>query len=91
VVLFSAVLNYTELKINKHVGKNLPNAGKHNNTWICVAAHFISLEAGNISYISTVQVSNIQKRRFIVFEVTGCLLSVHVNVTLFFPQKIQTI
>jgi hypothetical protein len=71
-VLFSAVLSYTELNINKHMGKNFPNAGKLNNTWISMAVHSISLEAGNIRYISTVQVSNIQKCRCIVFEVTGC-------------------
>jgi len=73
VVLLSAVLNYTELQINKHVGKNLPNAGKLNNTWICVAAHSLSLKAGSISYASAVQLLNIQKSMYVVSEVTGCL------------------
>lgn len=73
MVLLSAILNNTELKINKYVGKNLPNAGKLNNTWICVAAHSVSVEAGSISYASVVQVLNIQKYMYVVFAVTGCL------------------
>jgi len=73
VVLLSAVLNNTELKINKHLGKNLPNAGKLNNTWICVAAHSASLAAGSISYTSAVHLLNNQKYMYVVFEVTGCL------------------
>ena len=55
------------------MGKNLPNAGKCNNNWMCVAAHSLSLEAGSISYASVVQLLNIQKYMYVVFEVTGCL------------------
>jgi len=55
------------------VGKNLPNAVKLNNTWICVAAHSVSLEAGSITYANTVQVLNIQKYTYVVFKVTGYL------------------
>jgi len=54
-------------------GKNFPSAGKLNSTRICVAANSVSLEAGSITYASAVQVLNIQKYVYIVFEVTGCL------------------
>jgi len=55
------------------MGKNFPSAGKLNNNWTCVAAHSLSLVAGSINYASAVQLLNIQKYMYVVFEVTGCL------------------